>query len=110
MTAPALNNPLNGQRRSPRVELWDASGYLAFRHCSGFRVEWPDGEIGFVEDVLFGSDPDRPAALAVRCERPGGDVEIVALEAVEAVYAGERRIRLQRADGSGPPAARPLLP
>ena len=36
------------------------------RNCHGFRVYSPRGRLGIVEDVLYGGDPDRPAALAVR--------------------------------------------
>ena len=65
---------------------------LSSRRCRGFRVQSPDGHVGFVEEVLYGSDPEEPAALAVRsgifCQR----VEIVALEAIVEIVASERRI------------------
>jgi hypothetical protein len=50
------------------------------RNCHGFRVETPDGRLGIVEDVLYGADPNRPAALAVRGGLFGTRVEIVPTE------------------------------
>jgi hypothetical protein len=78
-----------------------AARLLAFRHCAGFRVESADGHIGFVEDVLFGSDPERPSALAIRSGLFSRHVDLVALEDIEEVVPNERRIRLRapRADG-----------
>ncbi len=78
-----------------------AARLLAFRHCAGFRVESPDGHIGFVEDVLFGSDPERPSALAIRKGLFSRHVDLVALEDVEEVVPNERRIRLRSAGVDG---------
>jgi hypothetical protein len=65
---------------------------LAFRHCGGFRVHSPDGYIGFVEDVLFGCDADRPVALAVRSGLFRPRVELVALEDIVEILPSERRL------------------
>jgi hypothetical protein len=35
-------------------------------HCQGFRVDAPEGHVGRVDDVLFGSQLERPDALLVR--------------------------------------------
>jgi hypothetical protein len=68
---------------------------LLFRHCSGFRVQSADGDFGFVEDVLYEGHPDEPAALAVRSGLFHERVEIVPLEAIAEIVAGERRIVLR---------------
>jgi hypothetical protein len=67
---------------------------MTFRHCAGFRVESEDGPVGFVEEVLFGADRERPAALAIRSGLFNHRVQIVPLEAVEEIVVMERRIRL----------------
>jgi hypothetical protein len=55
------------------------------RNCHGFRVDTPDGRLGIVEDVLYGEDPGRPAALAVRGGVFGARVEIVPTEDLEEI-------------------------
>lgn len=65
---------------------------LAFRHCGGFHVYSPEGHIGFVEDVLFGCDAERPAALAIRSGLFRARVAVVALEDVVEILPAERRL------------------
>lgn len=67
------------------------------RHCHGFRVDGPSGRLGIVEDVLYGDDAARPAALAVLAGVLGRRVEIVPVEDVAAVDPRRRRIALRQA-------------
>jgi hypothetical protein len=64
------------------------------RHCHGFRVESPGGRLGIVEDVLYGEDPERPKALAVRGGLFGQRVELVPVEKVEAIEPDRKRLTL----------------
>jgi hypothetical protein len=64
------------------------------RHCHGFRVETPGGRLGIVEDVLYGEDPERPTALAVRGGLFGQRVELVPVEKVEAIEPDRKRLTL----------------
>jgi hypothetical protein len=66
-------------------------GYWLGR-CEGFRVESPDGPIGFVEEVL-GSEP--PQALVIRAGRFGTRLLIVSLDEVVAFRPSEERIVLR---------------
>ena len=64
------------------------------RNCHGFRVELARRRLGIVEDVLYGAEPDRPAALVVRGGVFGGRVELVPVEAVETIEPSRRRLTL----------------
>ncbi|HSK15887.1 MAG TPA: hypothetical protein VK915_06925 [Gaiellaceae bacterium] len=64
------------------------------RHCHGFRVDSPRGRVGIVEDVLYGADRDRPAALAVRGGVLGRRLALVPLEDVAAVEPRRKRISI----------------
>jgi hypothetical protein len=55
-TDPALRSP----RTSPPV---DEDYWL--RHCEGFRVDGPEGRLGIVEHVVYGSRRDRPEVVAI---------------------------------------------
>jgi uncharacterized protein CbrC (UPF0167 family) len=35
-------------------------------HCEGFRVDTPDGHLGFVEEIVWSDDGAKPIALRVR--------------------------------------------
>lgn len=67
------------------------------RQCHGFRVDWADGRVGIVEDVLYGADRDRPAALAVRVGLFGRRVDLVDVEEVAALVPRARRVVLRAA-------------
>jgi hypothetical protein len=64
-------------------------------HCHGFRVDSPRRRLGIVEDVLYGIEPDRPTALAVRGGIFGSRVELVPIESVAAISPRLKRIRLR---------------
>jgi uncharacterized protein YrrD len=64
-------------------------------HCHGFRVEAAGRRVGVVEDVLYGAQPGRVSALAVRGGLFGGRLELVPVEAVERVEARHKRIWLE---------------
>jgi len=64
-------------------------------HCQGFRVDSPDGRVGFVEDVCYGVDPDRPEALAVRVGILGRKVVLVAVDEVVEIIPRKERIILR---------------
>jgi hypothetical protein len=64
------------------------------RNCHGFRVELARRRLGIVEDVLYGAEPGRPAALVVRGGVFGGRVELVPVEAVETIEPSRRRLTL----------------
>ena len=61
----------------------------------GFRVDSPDGRVGFVAELRFGSSTERPDALAVRAGLLGRLLLIVPVEQVEAILPHERRIVLR---------------
>lgn len=48
-------------------ERWTEEYWL--RHCRGFRVEGPDGWLGYVEEVLLDPEEHAPRALVVRGRR-----------------------------------------
>ncbi len=48
-------------------EHWTDEYWL--RHCHGFRVEGPDGCLGYVEKVLLDPEEQTPRALVVRGKR-----------------------------------------
>jgi 3-polyprenyl-4-hydroxybenzoate decarboxylase len=70
---------------------------LSFRHCAGFRVQSANGHVGFVEEVLFGCNPDQPAALAIRSGLFHERLEFAPIEGVEEIMTSERRIVLRAA-------------
>lgn len=62
------------------AECWSKGYWL--RHSEGYRVDTPDGPIGFVETVFF-SEEEEPAAMAVRTGASG--IVLVPLEEVEEI-------------------------
>lgn len=62
--------------------------------CEGFRVDSPDGRIGFVEHVRFGPRHGRPEVLAVRAGRLGRRVLIVSVSKVAEIVPSRERIVL----------------
>ena len=61
----------------------------------GFRVDSPDGRVGFVAELRFGSSMERPDALAIRAGLLGRLLLIVPVEQVEVILPHERRIVLR---------------
>lgn len=45
-------------------ESWTREYWLC--HCEGYRVETPDGFVGFVEEVVRSPGASKPSALRVR--------------------------------------------
>jgi hypothetical protein len=58
-------------------------------------VDGPNGSVGVVEDVVFGSQPDRPDVVVVRC---GGRDRLRAVDvpvtSVVEIHPAERRLVL----------------
>jgi hypothetical protein len=87
MTLAANQEPTKGETMTDDT-YW-------IRNCHGFRVYSPRGRLGIVEDVLYGGDPDRPAALAVRGGLFGRRVEVVPVESVEEISPRQTRIAVR---------------
>jgi hypothetical protein len=66
------------------------------RRCEGFRVDSPQGRVGFVEEVRYGSRLDRPDVLAVRAGRIGRLLLIVPVAEIAEISLREERIVLHR--------------
>jgi hypothetical protein len=86
-----------------------ASGREWLRECHGFRVDSPDGRIGFVEDVLAPTDDDLPAVLLVRIGRLGRKQLAIGVDQVAAVRPGEGRLLLTGSPRDVEPALRGAL-
>src|SRR5712691_5655915 len=84
---------MDGDRRPPRTATFD---YWLCR-CQGFRVDSPEGRVGFVEEVRYRSRVDRPDALAVRAGRVGRHLLIVPVDEVADIAPREERIVLRSA-------------
>lgn len=72
----------------------DLSYWLS--RCEGFRVESPEGRIGTVEGVRYGSRADRPDALVVRAGFFGRRRLTIPVDQVERINARERVVVLLR--------------
>jgi hypothetical protein len=70
-------------------ESWTFEHLLA--HCEGYRVDSPEGEHGYVEQVIWEPRGSRPAALLVRVGC-AGPIEIPLDDVVELRPQGERII------------------
>jgi hypothetical protein len=70
-------------------ESWTLEHLLA--HCEGYRVESPEGEHGYVEEVVWEPDGSKPVALRVRigCSEP---IEVFLDDVLELRPQGERII------------------
>jgi hypothetical protein len=64
-------------------------------HSEGYRVDGPDGRIGFVEEVRDNAGDPAAPFLAVRAGRLGTRVLIVPADAVEFIVPREQRIWLR---------------
>ncbi len=65
------------------------------RHCEGFRVDSPAGELGAVAETLPPASPDRPDVLAITLDARRSPLVVVAVDDVEAIFPAERRLRLR---------------
>lgn len=93
MDTEQLAQTIVGGPRLEREPYW-------LRRCHGFRVDWADGRVGIVEDVLYGADREQPAALAVRVGLFGRRVDLVDVDEVEALAPRARRVVLRAANPS----------
>ena len=87
----------------PPTERHDARAWLC--ECHGFRVDAPEGRIGFVEDVLAEGDDSFPVALLLRIGRLGRRQLPILVGQVAAVIPSEGRVVLTAA----PQVAEPRL-
>jgi hypothetical protein len=85
------------------IEGHDAQAWLC--ECHGFRVDAPQGRIGFVEEVLAEDDDSPPAALVIRIGRLGRRQVPIGVGQVAEVVPREGRLVLSDA----PQIAEPLL-
>jgi hypothetical protein len=66
------------------------------RRCEGFRVDSPDGRVGFVEEVRYASRLDRPDVIAVRVGLLARLLLIVPVGEIAEILPGDERIVLHR--------------
>ena len=64
-------------------------------HCEGFRVEFPGGAHGYVDEVRYADEPERVPALVVRVGALGRRVAIVPVEAIQLIVPRAERIWLK---------------
>ena len=98
-------NPFRSQPRPPRHLRMAPSEAPAARapfdreywlgHCEGYRVDGPDGRIGFVEEVRENLSDAAAPFLAVRAGRLGTRVLVVPADAVEFIVPRDQRIWLR---------------
>jgi hypothetical protein len=65
--------------------------------CDGFDVEAPEGPVGFVEGLRFGSRIDRPDLLEVRGGRFGRQLLLVPVEEVDEIRVADHCVVLRSA-------------
>jgi uncharacterized protein CbrC (UPF0167 family) len=65
---------------TPECHSWTDEYWLS--HCEGFRVDTPDGHLGFVEEVAWSDDGAKPIALRVRCGFGGRGLVTVGIDDV----------------------------
>jgi hypothetical protein len=66
------------------------------RRCEGFRVDSPDGRVGFVEEVRYASRCDRPDVIGVRAGLLGRLLLIVPIGEVAEILPREELVVLRR--------------
>jgi hypothetical protein len=66
------------------------------RRCHGFRVDSPEGRVGFVEEVRYASRCDRPDVIAVRAGLLGRLLLIVPVAEVAWILPGREQVVLDR--------------
>ena len=63
--------------------------------CEGFRVDAPEGRVGFVEAVLVSAETGRAGTLLVRGWIPSDPLVAVAVDEIDDVALDEERIVLR---------------
>jgi hypothetical protein len=81
-------------RPRPSGAATDADYWL--RRCEGFRVDSPEGRVGFVKEVRYASRCDRPDAIAVRAGLLGRLLLIVPVAEVAWILPGSEQVVLHR--------------
>ena len=71
----------------------DASYWL--RRCHGFQVTSPGARLGTVEDVLYGAELERPAALLVRTGLFIHRLEAIPVEDIKAIDPQAQRLSVR---------------
>jgi hypothetical protein len=77
----------------PASEPFDRGYWLS--HSEGYRVDFPGGAHGFVEEVRHAFDPDRAPLLAIRVGRLGRRVVVVPTDEVAFIVPRAERIWLR---------------
>jgi hypothetical protein len=78
----------------PRGAASDLDYWL--RRCEGFRVDSPQGRVGFVEEVRYATRCDRPDVIAVRAGLLGRLLLILPVGEVAEILPGEELVVLHR--------------
>jgi hypothetical protein len=78
----------------PRGGASDLDYWL--RRCEGFRVDSPQGRVGFVEEVRYATRCDRPDLIAVRAGLLGRRLLILPVAEVAEILPGEELLVLHR--------------
>lgn len=73
-------------RVDKRRESWSKEYWLG--HCTGFRVDGPDGQLGYVEEVLLDPEGHTPRALIVR----GADTSVVSVGEIVRLLPAQERV------------------
>jgi hypothetical protein len=91
----------------PRGAASDLDYWL--RRCEGFRVDSPQGRVGFVEEVRYATRCDRPDVIAVRAGLLGRLLLILPVGEVAEILPGEELVVLHsspRPSATEPPQNR----
>jgi hypothetical protein len=78
----------------PRGAASDLDYWL--RRCEGFRVDSPQGRVGFVAEVRYATRCDRPDVIAVRAGLLGRLLLILPVGEVAGILPGEELVVLHR--------------
>jgi hypothetical protein len=81
--------PQRASGAASKVDYW-------LRRCEGFRVDSPDGRVGFVEEVRYASRLDRPDVIAIRAGLLVRLLLIVPVGEIAEIFPGDERIVLHR--------------
>jgi hypothetical protein len=85
---------MTGGPHLPRGGVSDLDYWL--RRCEGFRVDSPQGRVGFVEEVRYATRCDRPDVIAVRAGLLGRLLLILPVGEVAEILPREELVVLHR--------------
>lgn len=91
--ATSVSGERDGERSFPSMPPLGADYWLC--HCEGYGVEIAGRRLGFVENVVFESQLDRPGALRVRGGMFGEKLHVVPVDEVEEIVPREELLRLR---------------